>query len=173
MEFLENTNTDEGEEDEDEHEDASSYATARLPPSFLPVAVETLPMLYQHGRREEQAVAVSMDGSVTAEGFDFAVRDHFTLRLKALSDGVMVDAIFLPNSSSSLLSPSLHHHSNTWSSVLSHGAFSSHAPPPSPADLIAMAAQLANQRLVCVLEACHLGGAKTELLLSRAFHLTA
>lgn len=40
------------------------------------------------------------------------------------------------------------------------------------ADLIGMAAQLTSQRLVCVLEACHLGGARTELILSRAFHLT-
>lgn len=114
----------------------------------------------------------------------------------ALSDGVMMDAVFLPHLSSS--STPLLRHSNSWTSILSHGAFSSHTPPPSPgespirdfpvhllphteghgaplispsADLIATAPQLANQRLVCVLEACHLGGARTELVLSRGFHL--
>ncbi|KAF1381112.1 hypothetical protein PFLUV_G00171120 [Perca fluviatilis] len=40
------------------------------------------------------------------------------------------------------------------------------------ADLISTAAQLVNQRRVCVLEACHLGGATTKLILSRAFPLT-
>ncbi|KAK1890478.1 IgA FC receptor [Dissostichus eleginoides] len=40
-----------------------------------------------------------------------------------------------------------------------------------PGDLIDMAAQLSNQRLMCVLEACHLGGASTELVLSRTFRL--
>lgn len=39
------------------------------------------------------------------------------------------------------------------------------------ADLIATAAQLTNQRLVCVLEACALGGDKVELILNRAFPL--
>lgn len=172
MEFLENTNADEGEEEE-EDEDASSYTTAPLIPTFPQVSEETLPMRFNHARKEEQAAMVALDGVATAaEGFDVALRDYYTLRLKALSDGVLVDAIFLPHSSSSPLSPPFHRHSNTWSSILSHGAFSSHSPPPSPADLIAMAGQLANQRLVCVLEACHLGSTKTELILSRAFHLT-
>ncbi|XP_060886702.1 RPA-related protein RADX [Labrus mixtus] len=169
MEFLENTNSDEGEDEED---DTSSYVTAPLLPVFPLVAVETLPMHYDHARKEDQAGVVAMGGKATDDGgFDFALEDYYTLRLKALSDSVMVDVVFLPHSSFAL-SPPLHHHSNTWSSILSHGAFSSHTPPPSPADLITMAAQLANQRLVCVLEACHLGGAKTELILSRAFHLT-
>uniref|UniRef100_A0AAQ4R8Y1 RPA-related protein RADX-like n=1 Tax=Gasterosteus aculeatus aculeatus TaxID=481459 RepID=A0AAQ4R8Y1_GASAC len=88
----------------------------------------------------------------------------------ALSDGVLVDTLFLPLSSSSP-SPPLLAHANTWTSILSHGSFCPHTPPPSPADLISAATQLANQRLVCVLEACHLGGATTELVLSRAFPL--
>ncbi|XP_036967079.1 RPA-related protein RADX isoform X4 [Acanthopagrus latus] len=167
MEFLENANTDEDDNDDD----ASSFVTAPLLPAFPPVAMETLPMRYDHTHREEQAAAVAMGGKASLAGkFDFVPEDYYTLRLRALSDGVMVDVIFLPHSSSS--STSLLHHSNTWTSILSHGAFSSHTPAPSPADLIAMAAQLANQRLVCVLEACHLGGARTELILSRAFHLT-
>ncbi|XP_041821711.1 RPA-related protein RADX [Chelmon rostratus] len=170
MEFLENTNTD---EDIDDDEDTSSFVTAPLLPTFAPVAVETLPMRYNHAHREEQAVAVAMGGrAVAARRFDCALEDYYTLRLRALSDGLSVDAIFLPHSSSSSSAPPPLQHSNTWTSILSHGAFSPHSPPPSPADLINMAAQLANQRLVCVLEACHLGGASTELVLSRAFHLT-
>ncbi|XP_073330936.1 RPA-related protein RADX [Pagrus major] len=167
MEFLENVNADENDDDDD----TSSFITAPLLPAFPSVAMETLPMRYDHAHREEQAAAVAMGGKGSVAGkFDFIPEDYYTLRLRALSDGVLVDVVFLPHSSSS--SSSLLHHSNTWTSILSHGAFSSHTPAPSPADLIAMAAQLANQRLVCVLEACHLGGARTELILSRAFHLT-
>nr|XP_033465271.1 RPA-related protein RADX isoform X1 [Epinephelus lanceolatus] len=172
MEFLENTNADEEDDSDDDDDDTSSFVTAPLLPVSPTIAVETLPMRYDHAHREEQAVAVAMGGRASAAGrFDSAIEDYYTLRLRALSDGVSVDAVFLPHSSSSPCPPLLPH-SNTWISILSHGAFSSNTPPPSPADLINMAAQLANQRLVCVLEACHLGGATTELVLSRAFHLT-
>lgn len=107
----------------------------------------------------------------------------------ALSDTMSVDAVFLPD-----VQPSSVQHANTWLSILSHGAFSSHTLPPSPglprththtnahsqsklvslalpADLIEMASQLANQRLICVLEACQLGGATTEILITRGFLL--
>ncbi|XP_026178016.1 RPA-related protein RADX isoform X2 [Mastacembelus armatus] len=159
MEFL---RTNDGDDDND----TSSFVTAPLLPAFSPVAMETLPLRYDHTRREEQAVAVAMGGRVIPGRFDSAFEDYYTLRLRALSDSVLVDVVFLPHSSSPLLP-----HANTWASILSHGAFSSHAPPPSPGDLISMAAQLTNQRLVCVVEACHLGGARSELVLSRAFHL--
>ncbi|XP_034413362.1 RPA-related protein RADX isoform X3 [Cyclopterus lumpus] len=168
MEFLESTNDDEDDEDDG---DASTFVTAPLPPALQPIALETLPMHYDHGNREEQAVAVAMVGGASGR-FESAVDEYFTLRLRALSDGVSVNILFLPHFSSSSPSPRPLPHSNTWTSILSHGAFSSHTPPPSPADLIGMATQLANQRLVCVLEACHLGGATTELVLSRAFPLT-
>ncbi|XP_015257047.1 PREDICTED: uncharacterized protein CXorf57-like isoform X2 [Cyprinodon variegatus] len=164
MEFLENA-ADEDEE-EDDGDDCSSFCTAPLPPMVPAVAMETLPLRFDYDRREEQVAAVSMGGGAGAQSFGSAPMDYYTVRLKALSDGGLVDAVFLPHLSSSLL-----RHANTWTSILSHGAFSPHTPPPTPADLIAMAPQLANQRLVCVLEACHLGGAKTELVLTRGFHL--
>ncbi|XP_061566503.1 LOW QUALITY PROTEIN: RPA-related protein RADX [Cololabis saira] len=163
MEFLENV-----ADAEDDSEDAASFTTAPLPPSFPPIAMETLPLRYDHDRKEEQAVAVALGGWVTPGRFDPALEDYYTLRLRALSDGLLVDTVFLPHPSPS--SPVVLH-SNTWTSILSHGAFSSHTPPPAPVDLMATAAQLTNQRLVCVLEACHLGGARTELVLSRAFLL--
>ncbi|XP_035986977.1 RPA-related protein RADX isoform X3 [Fundulus heteroclitus] len=165
MEFLENA-ADEDEEDDDDEEDSSSFTTAPLPPMFPPVAIETLPMSFDYGHREEQAAAVAMGGGARAGSFGSAPSDYYTVSLRALSDGLMVHAVFLPH-----LCPAPPRHANTWTSILSHGAFSSATPPPSPADLIAMAPQLANQRLVCVLEACHLGGARTELVLSRGFHL--
>lgn len=115
----------------------------------------------------------------------------------ALSDGVMLDVLFLPSTPGNLhWRPLALTHDNTWDSVLAHGGFSPHAPPPTPgklcvgvcwpfslilelqrpvslptADLIATATQLTNQRLVCVLEACALGGDKVELVLNRAFPL--
>ncbi|XP_051800645.1 RPA-related protein RADX-like isoform X2 [Acanthochromis polyacanthus] len=169
MEFLQSVNQD--DEDDDEDDDASSFVTALSPPTVPTVAMETFPMCYDHTHWEEQAAAVVMGGTTTAGKFNTAIEDYYTLKLRALSDGVLFDAIFLPHAWSSCPCPLQLPHSNTWTSILSHGAFSSHTPPPSPADLIAMAAQLTNQRLVCVLEACHLGGASMELVLSRAFHL--
>ncbi|KAM7366728.1 hypothetical protein PAMP_016137 [Pampus punctatissimus] len=167
MEFLKNTDEDDDNDDEDD----SSFVTAPSVPAFPPVAMETLKMHYDHDHREEQAAAVALGGRATTAG-RFVSEDYYTLRLKALSDGVLFDATFLPQSSSSSPSPPLLPHSNTWISILSHGAFSSHTPPPSPGDLIGMAAQLTNQRLVCILEVCYLGGASTEVVLSRAFLLT-
>lgn len=50
-----------------------------------------------------------------------------------LSDGVMLDVIFFPATPGNLhWKPIPLTHDNTWESVLSHGGFSSHAPPPSP-----------------------------------------
>ncbi|KAK9525189.1 hypothetical protein VZT92_017511 [Zoarces viviparus] len=171
MEFLENP--EEEEEDGVDDGDTSSFVTAPLLPALPPISVETLPMRYDHAHKEEQAVAVEMGGAAWGR-FETTINEYYTLRVRALSDGVSVDVVFLPHSSSSSSSSSapLLSHSNTWTSILSHGAFSSHTPPPAPADLIGMATQLSNQRLVCVLEACHLGGATTELVLSRAFPLT-
>ncbi|KAK2863511.1 hypothetical protein Q5P01_003044 [Channa striata] len=166
MEFLDDADP---LEDEDDDDDTSTFVTAPLLPDFVPIAAETLPMRYNHARREEQMVTVATEARFAPGRFDWALDDYYTLRLRALSDGVAVDVAFLPHSFPS--SPVLHH-SNTWASILSHGAFSSHCPPPSPADLVAMAPQLTNKKLVCVLEACHLGGGRTELVLSRAFHLS-
>ncbi|XP_077962027.1 RPA-related protein RADX isoform X3 [Gasterosteus aculeatus] len=168
MEFLESTNADEDDK-EDEDGDTSSFVTAPLHPDQPPIALETLPLRYDHAHREEHAVAMAMGGALSGR-FDSVLDEYYTLRLRALSDGVLVDTLFLPLSSSSP-SPPLLAHANTWTSILSHGSFCPHTPPPSPADLISAATQLANQRLVCVLEACHLGGATTELVLSRAFPL--
>ncbi|KAL6118163.1 uncharacterized protein ACO6RY_03016 [Pungitius sinensis] len=169
MEFIE-SNVDEDDED-NEDGDTLPLVSAPLPPEQPLITLETLPLRYDHAHREEQAVAIAMGGALTGR-FDSALNEYYTLRLRALSDGVLVDALFLPLSPSSPSSPPpLLPHANTWTSILSHGAFCPHTPPPSPADLIGMATQLANQRLVCVLEACHLGGATTELVLSRAFPL--
>lgn len=52
----------------------------------------------------------------------------------------------------------------------SHFTYNLCVSPPT-ADLIATVAQLTNRRLVCVLEACVLGGDKVELILNRAFPL--
>lgn len=143
MEFLQNTSTDE-EDDEDE----ASFVTAPLPPVLPPIAEETLPLRYDHSQREGLAGAVALGGRVSATS-DPVFEDYYTLTLRgtcrthaavaalghandltvsaALTDGVLLDAIFLPHSSGSS-----HQHPNTWASILSHGAFSSDTLPPSP-----------------------------------------
>ena len=78
MEFLENTE----DEDEDEDEDALSFTTALPPPTFPPVAMETLPIRYNHTHREQQAGAVVMGGRAPPGGFDSALEDYYTLRLR-------------------------------------------------------------------------------------------
>lgn len=159
MEFLENEDRD---TDEDE---AASFVSGPQRPALRPLALETLPMRYDHARREEQVAAVTMEGQLhDSRKFAFARENYFTLRLKALSDNVLVEAVFLPNAQ-----PASHQHANNWVSILSHGAFSPHSSPPSPADLIEMASQLANQRLLCVLDMCHLGGDRTEIMIIRGF----
>ncbi|XP_061619039.1 RPA-related protein RADX isoform X6 [Phyllopteryx taeniolatus] len=174
MEFLHNTDDDdeeEEEEEEDEQGDTSYSTSSPSPPHFPHVAVETLAMRYNPACKKEQAVAVTMGGSLTCAAV-FASDNYYTLRLKALSDDTCIHAIFLPQSSSSSLLPRPGSHGNTWASILSHGAFSSHAPPPSPGDLIATARQLANRRLACLLDVCHLGGDSNEVVIRRAFPMT-
>ncbi|XP_042183886.1 uncharacterized protein LOC121847356 [Oncorhynchus tshawytscha] len=193
MEFLE-TNYD---EDEDEDDDDQAFLTAPSSPVSLlggcrlglaRVAMETVPLQYCPASREEQAVAVEMQTGEfqnlrccrSLESYSptvsYTQTGHYTLTLRALSDGVVVDAVFLPGSSatSTPTGPSPPHgpsHSDHWFTILTHGGFSPHTPPPAPADLIATASQLANQRLVCVLELCLLGGDRLEVVLSRAFPL--
>ncbi|XP_031647354.1 RPA-related protein RADX isoform X1 [Oncorhynchus kisutch] len=191
MEFLE-TNYDEDEDDDDQ-----AFLTAPSSPVSLlggcrlglaRVAMETVPLQYCPASREEQAVAVEMQTGEfqnlqccrSLENYSptvsYTQTGHYTLTLRALSDGVVVDAVFLPGSSatSAPTGPSPPHgpsHSDHWFTILTHGGFSPHTPPPAPADLIATASQLANQRLVCVLELCLLGGDRLEVVLSRAFPL--
>lgn len=172
MEFLHKTNEEHEDDDDDKDDDDSgSFVSAALPPCFPAVATETLPLRYSPDSRDEVAAAMAMQSGESGLGSreteaesNSTVESYFVLTLRALTDSVSVDALFLP-------SPPLLFHSNTWLPILSHGAFSSQTPPPSPADLIGMAGQLANRRLVCLLEACRLGGARTELVLSRAFPL--
>ncbi|XP_045557673.1 RPA-related protein RADX isoform X3 [Salmo salar] len=191
MEFLDD------EDDEDDDDDDQAFLTAPSSPVSLlggcrlglaRVAMETVPLQYCPASREQQAIAVEMqtgefqdlrccggleDYSPTVS---YTQTGHYTLTLRALSDGVMVDAVFLPGSSaaSTPSGPSPPHgpsHSDHWFTILTHGGFSAHTPPPAPADLIATASQLSNQRLVCVLEVCLLGGDRLEVVLSRAFPL--
>ncbi|XP_016335128.1 uncharacterized protein CXorf57 [Sinocyclocheilus anshuiensis] len=183
MEFLVGEQEDDSN-DEDEDGDfltpPTSPMTARL--GLTRVANETLPRVFCYERRHVQAVAVGLQVNNfhkllpqrELESFSPAscYTGYFTLTMRALSDGVMLDVLFLPAAPGNLhWMPLPLSHNNSWESVLSHGGFSPHAPPPSPADLIATANQLTNQRLLCVLDACALGGEKMELVLNRAFPL--
>ncbi|XP_027025118.1 RPA-related protein RADX [Tachysurus fulvidraco] len=181
MEFLVgDNNEDEEEDDEDFSTPPSSPIRSHL--GTVHVAAETLPRRFCYERRHVQAAAVGLQTNSfhkvlphrELESFSPAqcYTGYFTLTMKVLSDGVLLDVIFFPATPGNLhWKPLPLTHDNTWESVLSHGGFSSHAPPPSPADLIATAAQLTNQRMVCVLEACALGGDKVELILNCAFPL--
>lgn len=74
MEFLQNTSTDEDEDEE-------SCVTPPLPPVLAPVAEETLPLRYDHSRREELAGAVALGGRVSGTA-GCVWEDYYTLRLR-------------------------------------------------------------------------------------------
>lgn len=77
MEFLGN---EDGDTDEDE---AVSFASGHQRPAVSEIALETLPMRYDHAHREEQMAAVAMGGQLHASSkFTFTCEDYFTLRLK-------------------------------------------------------------------------------------------
>ncbi|CAL9694823.1 unnamed protein product [Knipowitschia caucasica] len=161
LEFLQDS------EDPVEDSAPSSYITT-IPP-LAPIAVETLPVRFDPAHKQELAVVTAMDGNMASSehNFQFDFEDYYSLGLQCtMLSGSTLDVVFLPS-----LSPSPARHSNSWAAILSHGAFSPHCPPPAPVDLIATATQLSNQRLLCVLEACHLGGASLELVLTRGFVL--
>lgn len=185
MEFLVGEQDDDSIDEEDD--DNENFLTPPISPmtsrlGLTRVAIETLPRVFSYERRHVQTVAVGMQVNSfhkllpqrELDSFSPAscYTGYFTLTMRALSDGVMLDVIFLPAAPGNLhWMPLPLSHDNSWESVLSHGGFSPHAPPPSPADLIATANQLTNQRLVCVLDACALGGERLELVLNRAFPL--
>nr|XP_055053152.1 RPA-related protein RADX [Misgurnus anguillicaudatus] len=184
MEFLVGECDDDSNDDEGDDEDFStpptSPMTSRL--GLTRAALETLPRVFCYERRHIQAAAVGMQANAfhkllpqrELQSFSPAscYTGYFTLTMRALSDGVTLDVIFLPTGPGNLhWAPLPLSHDNSWESLLSHGGFSPHAPPPSPADLITTADQLTNQRLLCVLEACALGGDKVEFVLNRAFPL--
>ncbi|KAK9972218.1 hypothetical protein ABG768_025541 [Culter alburnus] len=183
MEFLVGQQDDDSNDEDDDEEFSTpptSPLTSRL--GLTRVAIETLPRVFCYERRHVQAVAVGMQVNNfhkllpqrELESFSPAscYTGYFTLTMRALSDGVMLDVLFLPAAPGNLhWMPLPLSHDNSWESVLSHGGFSPHALPPSPADMIATANQLTNQRLLCVLDACALGAEKLELVLNRAFPL--
>lgn len=76
MEFLQNASTD-----EDDDEDGDSFFTAPLPPVLPPIAVETLPLRYDHSHREGLVAAVALGGRACATS-DPVFEDYYTLRLK-------------------------------------------------------------------------------------------
>lgn len=78
MEFLQNTSSD---EDEDHDEDEDSFVTAPLPPILRPIAMETLPLRYDHSQREGLAAAVALGGRACATS-DPVFEDYYTLRLR-------------------------------------------------------------------------------------------
>ncbi|XP_041965985.1 RPA-related protein RADX [Alosa sapidissima] len=185
MEFLigDEKNVDDAGNDDD---DSNSFVTADTSPacsfSLSRAAMETIPRTFCYRRRHVQASATGLQPNSFQKLLPFAelesfspapfYKGHYTLQLRALSDGVVVNALFLPASlESNHWRPLPHRHANSWESILSHGGFSPHVPPPSPADLMAIKTQLVNQKLVCVLEACPLGRNRLELVLSRAFPL--
>ncbi|KAJ8387405.1 hypothetical protein AAFF_G00156430 [Aldrovandia affinis] len=189
MEFLDK-NEEEDESDEEDSGSSVSFATVPTSPvsphgsqlGLARAARETFPRRFCAQRRAVQTAAVGLqpgclqetlprgklDTFVTADCYD----GHYTLILRALTDSVMIDALFLPGSPGNLhWCPYPHPHNNSWEAILSHGSFSPSSPPPAPSDLIAMAMQLTSQRLVCVLEVCQLGGGRLEVVLIRAFPL--
>lgn len=75
MEFLQHPSTDEEDEDEE------SRVTPPPPPVLAPVAAETLPVRYDHSRREELAGAVALGGRASGTA-GCVLEDYYTLRLR-------------------------------------------------------------------------------------------
>ncbi|XP_057712288.1 uncharacterized protein si:ch73-71d17.2 isoform X4 [Corythoichthys intestinalis] len=161
LEFLQNTDSD--SDDTDDRDDQSSVTRPTVP-DFPPVAAETLTMRCDGSI--QQAATVTMGGTLPRDAV-FCCDDYYTLTLRVLPEHLCVSAVFLPQRTP--LSPRGCAHENTWASILANGAFSTHTLPPTPDDLIRMGQQLANKKMLCVLEMCHLGGDTTEVVLSRGF----
>lgn len=79
MEFLQNSSASEDEESDEE--EASSFVTAPTIPTFPSVAMETLPLPYDHAQRVEQANVVAMGGRASRK-FDSTFEGYYTLRLR-------------------------------------------------------------------------------------------
>ncbi|KAL4631426.1 RPA-related protein RADX-like isoform X2 [Arapaima gigas] len=143
---------------------------------------ETVPRAFCPQRRSIQAAAIGFQAAQLQDTLPCRKLDtfapaphvyngHYTLTLRALSDSVLIDALFLP------ASPENPHwcphvtHNNTWESILLHGGFSLSVPPPAPSDLMGAAPQLHSHRLVCVLQICHLGPGRLEVVLRCAYPL--
>ncbi|XP_063074368.1 RPA-related protein RADX isoform X2 [Engraulis encrasicolus] len=171
----------------DEDGDNDSFFSVDTSPSTSPfslsqAAMETIPRSFCFRRRHVQASATGLQPSSFQKLLPFEELDsfspakfyhgHYTLQLRVLSDRVVLNALFFPASvDTNHWRPLPQTHANSWESILSHGGFSPHIPNPSPVDLMATRSQLANQKFVCVLEACSLGRNRLELVLSRAFLL--
>ncbi|CAN9509425.1 unnamed protein product [Ophioblennius macclurei] len=154
---------EEEEEEVDPNNDFSLIGAAAQ--VDIPAALgQTLPMRYDRAREAQQAAAVAMGGRGVADwtGFQPANGEYMILGLKTLPDNSCFDVVFIPELSTS-------HYRNIWIPILANGGYSLTTPPPFPADLISTASILTNQKFLCILEACHLGGGCTELVLTRAF----
>ncbi|XP_048884077.1 RPA-related protein RADX isoform X2 [Brienomyrus brachyistius] len=192
MEFLQKEDDDD-EEDEDEadEEQAGSIGifhpapvglhTSQCPTLGVALAPrETLPRQFHPQRREVQMAAAGLQPGRLQDTLPCGKLDtfapspfysgHYTLTLRALTDSVSMNALFLPASPGNLhWCPYPQPHSNSWEDILSHGGFSPSSPPPAPSDLVATATELTSKRLLCVLEVCQLGRARLEVVLTRAF----
>ncbi|KAJ8255019.1 hypothetical protein GJAV_G00200060 [Gymnothorax javanicus] len=190
MEFLSKTAESESEDDEEDSSSNASFITAPASPSsprrctmgLARAASETIPRQFCPQRRAVQVAAVGLQPGRLQDTLPkgkldtFAPADcydgHYTFTLRALTDGVIIDTLFLPCSPGNLhWRPYPHSHNNSWEAILSHGGFSPTAPPPAPSDLMAVVTQLTGQRLVCVLQLCQLGSGRVEIVLNRAFPL--
>nr|XP_023653226.1 RPA-related protein RADX-like isoform X2 [Paramormyrops kingsleyae] len=188
MEFLEKEDDEEDEADEEQagsvgivHPDPVGLHTSQCPTLGVALAPrETVPRQFHPQRREVQMAAAGLQPGRLQDTLPCGKLDtfapsafysgHYTLALRALTDSVSVNALFLPASPGNLhWCPYPQPHSNSWEDILSHGGFSPSSPPPAPSDLVATATELTSKRLLCVLEVCQLGRARLEVVLTRAF----
>ncbi|XP_062850165.1 RPA-related protein RADX isoform X2 [Trichomycterus rosablanca] len=147
LEFL--VGEDDDDDDVDDDESFSTPPSSPMPSNLgiAQIAMETLPWRFCYERRHVQAAAVGMQTNSfnkllphrELESFSPApcYTGYFTLTLRVLSDGVLLDVLFLPATPGSLhWTPFPLTHDNSWESILSHGGFSPHGPPPSPVDIV-------------------------------------
>lgn len=123
-------------------------------------------------------------GQTTGTILPLSCKGYYQITILGVNHQVAIDAVFVPVVSTGdpravglLQDP----HDNTLLSCLSAGFLcplhdpesqSEEAELPEPEEILATAEELKETHLVCILELCHLGGDKVEVLINKVYRMT-